>query len=118
MRSADGRKAEPRPETLKTTTRKATTLRMSRAPRDRGVCMWTSLVRHHSVSKAAGHDGPDLALADRPVMDLPNRSAHPRPAVLAMRSHRRPRVRSNPSLLQVPDPRYRTSLGSVAASAA
>ena len=110
-RSADGRKAEPRPETIVTTARKATTLRMRRGPRDRGVCMWTSLVRHHSVAEAAGRDGPDLALADRPVMDLPGRSAHPRPAVLAMRPHRRPRDRSNPSPLQAPEPRCRTSLG-------
>jgi hypothetical protein len=44
-------------------------------------------------------------------MDLPSRSAHPRPTVLAMRLHRRPRVRSNPSVLQVPEPRCRTSLG-------
>src|SRR3954451_19986042 len=44
-------------------------------------------------------------------MDLPSRSAHPRPAVLAMRRHRRPRVQSNPSVLQAPESHYRTSLG-------
>jgi hypothetical protein len=120
-RSADGSKAEPRPETSVTIARMATILRTRRGPRDRGVCMWTSLVRHYSVckSKAAGRDAPDLALVDRPVMDLPDRSAHPRPAVFlpAMRPHRRPRDRSNPSPLQIPEPRCRISLGPVATSA-
>src|SRR5215204_4079629 len=108
-RSADGRKTEPSPETTVTTARKAIAIRWG--PQDRGGCMWTSLVRHHSNDETAGRFEPTLALADRPVMDLPGRSAHPRPTVLAMRPHRRPRDRSNPSPLLAPEARCRTSLG-------
>jgi len=47
-------------------------------------------------------------------MDLPSRSAHPRPTVFlrATRLHRRPRVQSTPSVLQVPESRCQTSLES------